>query len=80
MLFESKEQHFSHPCGALALVSGVVAQQRQIIPELSVAENVLLGHQPRRGLFVNQKKLHKEAADWLARVGLDIDPWTRGRT
>jgi ribose transport system ATP-binding protein len=78
--FDGAERRFSHPRDALALGIGVVPQERQIIPELSAAENVLLGHQPKKGLFVDHRRGTEEAAAWLGRVGLDIDPGVKAST
>ena len=77
---EGVARRFEHPRDALALGIGVVPQERQIVPELSAAENVLLGHLPRRGLFVDHRRSAEQAAAWLGRVGLDIDPGVKAST
>jgi ribose transport system ATP-binding protein len=41
-----------------------------------VAENLVLGQLPRRLGFVDRPTLRRQAEQALARVGLDLDPWT----
>lgn len=48
----------------------MVMQELNLIPTLSVAENLFLNHLPRRFGFVNYKKLHQMARHLLSRIGL----------
>lgn len=57
---------------------GMVYQELSLAGPLSIAENVLVGRLPgRKGVFVDQKKMMKQARANLARVGLDLDPRIR---
>jgi ABC-type sugar transport system ATPase subunit len=55
---------------------GIVYQELSLVPQRSVAENVLMGRWPMRwgGRFVDWKALEREARGHLERVGFDIDP------
>lgn len=54
----------------------VIYQELQLVPQLSVAENLFLGHMPSRFGWTDRKKLHDETRRLLALVGEDIRPET----
>jgi ribose transport system ATP-binding protein len=55
-----------------------VHQHSQLIPALSVAENIFCGSLPIGGAgFVDWRGTYREAGERLARVGLEIDPKRR---
>jgi ribose transport system ATP-binding protein len=59
----------------------MVLQELNVIPTMSIAENIFLNRLPRRSGFVRFTDLHEAARQALARVGLgDVDPATAGRT
>jgi ribose transport system ATP-binding protein len=69
-----------HPAAAERAGFRFVHQELNIVPTLSVSENIFLGHpMPRRlGLAVDWRRLHARAAEALARFGIShIDPRTR---
>lgn len=51
-----------------------VYQEVNLCPNMTVAENVMLGHEIRRGPVIDWKRTRKLAASALARMHLDIDP------
>lgn len=65
---------------AEALGVRMVLQELSMVPTLTVAENLFLGDLPRRLGFVDRSALRHRAAQALARVGLDLDPWTPVQT
>ncbi|RYG46560.1 L-arabinose ABC transporter ATP-binding protein AraG [bacterium] len=52
----------------------VIYQELQLVPQLSVAENLFLGHLPSKFGWTDRKVLHAEAARLLSLVGEDIRP------
>ena len=52
----------------------VIYQELQLVPELSVAENLYLGHLPHRGGWVRGGHLMRQARALLAALGEPIDP------
>ncbi|MEZ5934088.1 MAG: sugar ABC transporter ATP-binding protein [Alphaproteobacteria bacterium] len=57
--------------------SGIVTiyQEFNLIPTLSIAENVLLGREPLNALgLVDWRMMDRRARDIIAEVGLDLDP------
>ena len=52
----------------------VIYQEFNLVPQLSVLENLFLGREQTRWGFVDRKTEIAEAKKWLARIGLDLDP------
>jgi ribose transport system ATP-binding protein len=65
------------PLDALKAGIRVVYQEFNLLPYLSVAENLLFDSLPRRyGILLDYRTLHQRAATLLKQVGLDVDPHT----
>ena len=74
----ARKVHFRSAREALAAGIGMVHQELSTIPDLTVAENVFLGHQPLTKMgTVDWARINKEAKRLIASLGLDIDPKTR---
>lgn len=54
----------------------VVSQEFRLVPELSVADNVFLGHEHTFRGIISARKTHDEAAKILSTLGLDLAPTT----
>src|SRR5471032_2532519 len=55
----------------------MVMQELNLLPTLSVAENLFLDNLPSRGGWINRKRLREDAIQAMAQVGLEaIDPDT----
>ena len=55
----------------------VIYQELNLVPEMSIAENVWLGHFSKKGPFVDFKELERKTRESLKHVGLDVEPSTR---
>ncbi len=52
----------------------IIYQELALVPEMSVAENIFLGREPRRRFgILNLKELYQGAADLLERLGVSLD-------
>ncbi len=69
-----REQIFESTAHALDAGVAVIYQELQLVPEMSVAENLYLGHLPARLGIVDRRRLHDDARRNLERLGEDIDP------
>src|SRR4051812_23959472 len=65
---------FSGPADAQVAGVSTVYQEVNLCPNLSVAENILLGREPRRFGSIDMKATRARAAELLGRMGLSIDP------
>ncbi|MEO1020778.1 MAG: sugar ABC transporter ATP-binding protein, partial [Pseudomonadota bacterium] len=75
MILRDEAVHFHSARNALDHGIGMVHQELSTVPELTVAENVYLGHQPTtRFGAIDWPAMYKGARSQLARLGLDLDP------
>jgi ABC-type sugar transport system ATPase subunit len=72
---DGKPVEITGPTQAQALGISPVHQELHLEPYLSVAENIFLGRQPvgRFGM-INQRRMNRDAAALLKRLGTDLDP------
>ncbi|MGO4385948.1 galactofuranose ABC transporter, ATP-binding protein YtfR [Microvirga sp. 2YAF29] len=61
------------PADARSLGIGTVYQEVNLLPNLSVAENLFIGRQPVRFGLVNGAEMRRRSSEILAGYGLDID-------
>ncbi|HEX6706217.1 MAG TPA: sugar ABC transporter ATP-binding protein [Albitalea sp.] len=75
MRLKGEAVRFGSTRDAEAAGIAMIHQELNLIPHLSVAENIYLAREPRRaGIFIARDRLHADSRRCLARLGLDIDP------
>ena len=74
VLVDGGEVAFAGPSDAQRAGISTVYQEVNLCSNLSVAENVMLGHEVRRGPFVDWRATRRRAAEHLARLNLHLDP------
>ncbi len=62
---------------AIALGVGMVHQHFMLVPTLRVAENVMLGAEPRRGPWFDRDTARRRVRETAQRFGLRVDPDAR---
>lgn len=65
------------PADALNEGVAVIYQELNLVPELSVAENIFLGNMPRKGPLVDRVLLREQSKAALELVGLKVAPETK---
>lgn len=74
-LINGKEKHFNEPSEAIEAGISVIYQERQILMDLSVAENIFLGRLPSGFLgYVNMKEANRRTQEIIDDFGLDMKP------
>ncbi len=73
VLMEGAKVAFRDPQQAQDHGIGTVYQEVNLLPNRSVADNLMLGRQPRRFGLVRKKATETETRRLLARYGLDVD-------
>lgn len=70
------EHRFTTTRTAIDAGIAIIYQELHLVPELTVAENLMLGQLPNRFGVLDQRALVKRAVDELKRLGEHIDPRT----
>ncbi|HEX5685160.1 MAG TPA: sugar ABC transporter ATP-binding protein [Ideonella sp.] len=65
---------FSSPRAAEAQGVVMIHQELNLVAHLSVAENMFLAREPKRGWFIDRGRMRADATRCLARLGVAIDP------
>lgn len=69
--------NFAAPRDSQAAGIAIIHQELHLAPDMSVAENLLLGSYPTRMGLLDRKAMRARAAGTLQRLGENIDPDTR---
>ena len=73
ILLEGNRVQFATPQEAQGLGIGTVYQEVNLLPNMTVADNLFIGRQPTRFGLVDRRKMEAEARRILSGYGLDID-------
>ena len=73
-LINGEQVHFNTPREAIDAGISIIYQERQIIPFLSVAENIFMEALPTKGVLIDQKKLNEETQAIIDEFKLPIKP------
>ncbi|CAN7488908.1 sugar ABC transporter ATP-binding protein [Duganella sp. LjRoot269] len=65
---------FSSTVAAQAAGIAIIHQELNLVPHLSVAENIFLAREPRKGWLVDQRRMRADTARLLERLKLDVAP------
>jgi D-xylose transport system ATP-binding protein len=76
ILIEGKEQRFTSVRDAEKAGIAVIYQELSLVKDMSVAENIFLGREPRKWGVIRSDELYRQARKLLADVHLAIDPQT----
>lgn len=74
ILVGGREQDFATPAAAQGAGISTVYQEVNLVPNLTVAENMMLGREPRRFGMIDHRAMNRQAAATLERLGLDVAP------
>jgi len=75
IIIENKEVIISSTSMAQHYKIAVIYQEFNLIPDLTVAENIFIGREPKIGKsLINWNKLNNNAAEILKKLDIDIDP------
>ncbi|RFA23510.1 sugar ABC transporter ATP-binding protein [Subtercola boreus] len=66
---------FKSPAESKAVGVSVIYQEPTLFPDLTVAENIFIGRQPKgRSGLISRREMRRQARELFARLGVPIDP------
>ncbi|PLV60440.1 sugar ABC transporter ATP-binding protein [Thermotoga sp. KOL6] len=75
IIYERKKVRWNHPSEAIKAGIVTVFQELSVMDNLSVAENMFMGDERKKFMFVNYKKMYEEAKKFMKNeLDIDIDP------
>ncbi|MGW7072017.1 sugar ABC transporter ATP-binding protein [Streptomyces sp. NPDC054855] len=79
ILVDGKEARIHGAQDAERLGIATIYQEFNLVPDLTVAENIFLGRQPRRFGMIDRKAMESAAEELLKRVGVQVSPRAKVR-
>jgi putative multiple sugar transport system ATP-binding protein len=77
ILFRGEVQKFKGINESEAVGIAIIYQELALIPEMTVYENIFLGHEITNGIRMDWNETIRRAGEMLTKVGLDINPATK---
>lgn len=71
--FEGTEYGNMTPALSQKLGIGVIYQEFNLVPELSIAENIFLGQKLKKGLTIDRRLMNQKAEEIMKEFGIEID-------
>ena len=72
IFIDGRAQRFEGVKDAQAAGLAVIHQELALVPQMSVAENLYLGQEPRRFGLIDHERMHADAARLLAHLRIDL--------
>ncbi len=73
---DDKKVHLNSPSDALKLGIGMVHQHFMLVPSLSVLDNIILGEEPKKGVFTDYKRALKQVQILMDKFNMKLNPST----
>lgn len=71
--YKGQEINFTNSMDAIANGIGMVHQHFMLIPSFTVAENIILGAEPKKGAFIDKKEAIRITQELAKKYNFDID-------
>ena len=77
VVVKGREVQYHTPGDALDDGISMIHQELNLMPHLSVADNIYIGREPKKGIMLDDAKKNAMARELLMSLNLDIDPKTQ---
>lgn len=71
---QGKEVQINTPLDAIGLGIGMVYQHFMLVDELTVLENIILGMEPKKGLFIDKDHARNKVIEFSIKYNLGVNP------
>ena len=72
-----KEVNFNNIADSQAAGISVIHQELNMMNHLTVAQNMFIGREPKKGIMIDDRKMERDAKEMFDRIGVKIDPAVR---
>lgn len=79
LVLSGKPVQFKAPRDAERMGVGIIYQELNLVPHLSAAANLFLGRERRKGIFLDDRAMEREAAAYFDQLGATFSPRTKVR-
>ncbi len=74
IIYEGKEVEFHNAKEAQDAGVVIVHQELNMLNHLTVAQNIFIGREPKKGFGIDDKKMREDSAALFKKLNIDIDP------
>ncbi|MGF3056226.1 sugar ABC transporter ATP-binding protein [Microbacterium sp. YY-01] len=74
IIFNGEEVELTSPLQAQELGITIIHQEMNLMPDLTVAQNIYIGREPTAGPFLAEQKLNRKTAQLLRDLNIKLDP------
>ena len=74
IVYFDKEVHFNGIADSQKVGISVIHQELNMMNHLTVAQNLFIGREPKKGIFIDDARMVREACALFDRIGVKIDP------
>ena len=77
IVFDGKVQQFANISDSEKTGIAIIYQELALVPELTVYENIFLGHEIKKGRLIDWNETIMQSKELLKKVKLNVDPSTK---
>ncbi len=74
IIYKGKPVNIANTNTALQMGISMIHQELSPVLHRTIMENIWLGREPKKGIFVDHKKMYEQTKELLTDLGLDLDP------
>jgi ribose transport system ATP-binding protein len=74
ILFKGVEVEIPTPRAARDLGISIIHQELSLMRHLSVAQNIFIGREPRKSLFLDEERINQLTRELLSKLNINLDP------